>query len=96
MKSTLEMGIRKPLRTPSEGAHSLETQAPGLQQTLLAQHRRDHLLAGLLAGRSIHEEILEEHLGRAGTRSTVFAVVRALDVDGRGRRAADPLEAGGP
>ena len=64
------------------------------QRPLGRQHRRDHLLARLLAGRGVHVEILEEHLGRAGTRSAVLAVIRALDVDGRGHRRVRRSESG--
>lgn len=46
-----------------------------------------HLLARLLAGGGVHEEILEEHLRITGRGSATLVVVVALDVDGRGHRS---------
>jgi len=78
--------IISPQTSPSRHHPKGLTDTDLTQRPLGRQHRRDHLLAGLLASGGVHEEILEEHLRIAGTRSATLGVVVALDVDGSGHR----------
>lgn len=60
---------------------------PVTRRSLGREHGTGHLLAGLLAGDGVHEEILEEHLRITGRGSATLVAVVALDVDGRGHRS---------
>ena len=58
--------IISPQTSPSRHHPKGLTDTDLTQRPLGRQHRRDHLLARLLAGGGVHVEILEEHLGRIG------------------------------
>ena len=75
--------------SPSAGGPGLtiECMQPVTRRSLGRGHGTGHLLAGLLAGDGVHEEILEEHLQITGGGSATLVVVVALDVDGGSHRS---------